>query len=558
MARRPAPDELRSYEEAKQLRQPHENDFRLASAYCLPRHYAAWASSDGPAAVGTSGQQVRRINFDSTGTLALPKYMAVLERIATPHGTRWHTLQTSDTSLLRSYRVRGFFDQLTDKLFQMRYQPKANFRQSSSEVYASMGAYGTGPIFMGKRKKSPTNLNPSFLYRACALRDIFILLNSEGEVEAVYRRVFRNYRQFVADFPGVTPPKAFEADSKNPSIAKEEHRVEFVHVCRPRSDYAPDALDKRRLPIVASWICVPDKAYVDEEEGFLSQPYLTPRTFTEAGDPYGYSPAMQCLAAMGSASAIKKSVLKQGQKAADPVLLTHDDGVMNGRVDLRPGSQNPGGLDKQGRELVKVLQTGNFTVSDKLLQDERADVNDSFFVTLFQILTETPEMTATEVMERIAEKSALISPTMGRLQSEFLGPCIAREIEVLTEMGLMPEVPQELIEAEGQYDIIYTSPMAKSMYAEEVSGFMRAVEFSTQLVQQTQDPSHLDHFDFETAIPEIASRMAVPVRWMTTDEKKQALAQTRGQQQQQQMLLQHAAPIAGALKTAASMQQGGA
>lgn len=240
---------------------------------------------------------------------------------------------------------------------------------------------------------------------------------------------------------------------------QEQKKVEFVHVCRLRMDHDPGSLDVKRHPVSASWICVPDKAYVGDEEGYQSMPYLTPRTFTEPGDPYGYSPAMQALAAMGTASSIKKTVLKQGQKAVDPVLLTHDDGVMNGRVDLRPGATNPGGVDKQGRVLVHTLPTGDFRVSEKLLADERADINNSFFVNLFQMLMETPEMTATEVMERVAEKSALIAPTMGRLQTEFAAPCIAREIEVLTELGLMPEVPQELIEADGEYEIIYTSPL---------------------------------------------------------------------------------------------------
>ena len=35
-------------------------------------------------------------------------------------------------------------------------------------------------------------------------------------------------------------------------------------------------------------------------------------------------------------------------------------------------------------------------------------INDAFLVTLFQILTETPEMTATEVIERTREKGALL------------------------------------------------------------------------------------------------------------------------------------------------------
>ena len=138
------------------------------------------------------------------------------------------------------------------------------------------------------------------------------------------------------------------------------------------------------------------------------------------------------------------------------MLLGFDDGVLNGEVDLRPGAYNPGGLDSQGRELVKAMQTGNFQVAEQLLEHDRNDIEDSFFVTLFQILNETPEMTATEVIERVAEKTALLAPTMGRGQSEFLGPCTQREIDLMVEIGIAPQMPPELIEAAGEYAIQYT------------------------------------------------------------------------------------------------------
>lgn len=156
---------------------------------------------DGPANTGTSASEVRRINFDSTGALALPKYMAILERILTPHGMRWHTLSPNPKSLGKSYRVRKFFDELNDALFAARYEDRAGFRQATGEMYASIGAYGTGPVFVGKKSKSAIMKRPGMIYRACTLRDTFMLLDSEGNVVAVYRRLFRNYRQFKADFP---------------------------------------------------------------------------------------------------------------------------------------------------------------------------------------------------------------------------------------------------------------------------------------------------------------------------------------------------------------------
>lgn len=564
---RPEPQKvIDQYKEAQQVRLPNEPDWRISAAYCLPRHYNAWQTDGAPNVGNSSIQAVKRIAFDSTAARALPKYAAVLERIGTPHNMVYQSLIVQDKSLMKSKAVREYLESLRDLIFQYRYGPKANFGRSASEVFMSLGAYGTGPMYLGQRTPNALSSDPSFLYRACPLRDVFILVNDEGEVVGTFRRFYLNIRQFRDKWPQDELPACMAAKGAGDSNGKESDYFEFVHAVMVRTDFDPEAIDSRRHALTASYLCVQDKTYIGEERGFRSMPYIIPRTQTEAGNPYGYAPALQAQAAMGTASGIKKTIIKQGQKAVDPVLLAHDDGIMNGRVDLRPGSIYYGGVDKQGRQLIHPLQTGNFQVGEKLLEDERSDINDAFFVTLFQILMDTPEMTAAEVYERVAERASLLSPTMNAIQDEMLAPQTMREIDLLQEMGKlasgpdMPglQMPPELVEAGADVELVYTSPMAKGMYAEEVSGFIRSVEQSIKLVEATGDMSHLDHYDFDTAIPEMADYQNVPARWMNDDKKKKMIAEARAQQQQQAQLMQNAAPLASAAKTAAQMQQGGA
>jgi hypothetical protein len=556
MARISPDDQLRRYTAAKQLRSPMENDWRMASAYCMPRHYGAWQTDTGPTSYHPNNAASRRIAYDSTGVRALPKYIAVLERLGTPHNMKWHGFDIPDKSLMKSLRVRRYLDETRDLLFRMRYAPRANFKRAFSEVYGGLGVYGTAPLYMGQRTPNALSRTPGFIYKACPLRDIFILVNDEGEVDTVFRRFFLTVRQFQQKFPNAPLPPSMAALASNGMTPPDTRYFEIVHCVHPRQDQDPTALDARRHPIVGSYLAVEDKQYIGDEHGYASLPYIIPRTFTEAGDLYGYSPAMQALPSLGTASAIKKTTLKQGQKAADPVILAHDDNNINGPVDMRPGHINYGAIDKQGRKLVQTLDVGNFQIGEKMLQDERLDIEDAFHATIFRMLMETPEMTATQVMDRVQKETALLSPTMGHIQSELLGPSIEREISVAYEMGLMPEMPPELREAQGQYEIIYTSPMAKGQYAEEVSGFMRAVETALQVVNATGDPSYLDDFNFRTALPEIADHMAVPARWMNDEKQKRLIKDERDNKAQQSEMIQNAGPIAGAIKAASAMQQG--
>lgn len=549
---RMSPDDLiKLYDEAKSARSPHESDWRLASAHCMPSDYNMW-NSQGPANP-SAPTAARRIAYDTTGLRSLPKYISVLTRMATPMSQRWHGLASDNEYLNKVPAVRAYYQQVTETLFKMRYRPRSNFEVAQSEVYASLGVYGTAPKFIGASRVTPLSPKPGILYKACPLRDTFLLVDDDGSVSMLFRRFWLNARQFREKWPDQTPPPSVAAEMAKPLPAEGTY-FEFFHVVyiKQMDDYDPEAYDNRRFPVGSSYVCVPDKMFSGEEGGYMSWPYPVTRTFTMSGTAYGFSPAQRALPALGTASATKKSYLKQAQRATDQVLLAHDDGVMNGRIDLNPGRVNYGAVDAQGRRLVHALEAGNFQVAEAILQDERRDIEDSFFVTLFQILQETPEMTATEVVERATEKASLLAPTMGRIQSEDLGPTVGREIDLASEFGMLPEMPPELVEAEGEYRITYTSPLAKGQYSEEVGGFLRSLEIAANAAASTQDPSHLDHFNLDVAIPEIAGHMATPDRWLTSDAQKKAVREARAAQQQQQQLVDAAPAAAGVIKAAST------
>ena len=148
-----------------------------------------------------------------------------------------------------------------------------------------------------------------------------------------------------------------------------------------------------------------------------------------------------------------------------------------------------------------------------MMEQRRRMINDSFLVTLFQILVESPAMTATEVLQRAQEKGALLAPTVGRQQSETLGPLIERELAVLAEQGLIPPKPPLLEEAGGEFEIEYVSPLTQAMRAPEGVGILRTLE-SVQAIAAI-DPSVMDNFD--------------------SDEITRTLAEMRGQRQQAQL-----------------------
>jgi len=553
-------DAVREYEEAKTLRSPLEEDFKLSAAYCLPQDYQPWLGQNaGPATNPNDTAAVKRLAYDNTGALALPKYQALLQRLITPDGQRWQRLRASNRYLMKIYSVRQYFDEMTDYLFNRRYIPYAAFNQCMGETYQALGVYGNGPMRV-KWRPARAGIPAGFAYRALPMRDFFVLLDEDGMMWKTFLRIWLTAPQFKRKFKSGPVPQAIEQELKKGDAASNTKYFEFAHVVCPRDDYDRYDIGQRRFSHVSYYLSMEDKIYVGEEGGYAGNPYLMPRVATAAGNPYGFSPAMQAHTAMATASATKKTLLKQGQKAIDPSVLASDDGALSGRVDLRPGRVTYGAVNAQGNPLVRPFETsGNGWVpAENILSDERSDVREAFLVTLFQILVDNKEMTAAEVYERIAEKAALLAPTMGRAQVDLLGPLIDREIAmgVEYEPHKLPEMPPELIEAKGEYEVVYTSPLAKSLHTEEDAGFVRLFDMAAQSAGVTGDPSVMDHFETDTAIPEMAEHQNVPTRWIASPDQLKAKRDARAKAQEQEQLVK-AGPALASVANAAMKQGGG-
>ena len=143
----------------------------------------------------------------------------------------------------------------------------------------------------------------------------------------------------------------------------------------------------------------------------------------------------------------------------------------------------------------------------------------------------------------------LLTPTMGRQQSESLGPLIERELGLLYEHGRLPPMPPALLEAGGEYEIVYDSPMSRMQRAEELVGVQRTMELLAPFAQI--DPTVLDIFDRDELARLTAEVSGVPTPVLRSPDALRQLRADRAEQEQQAMMMQAAQPLAGAMKDAA-------
>lgn len=482
--------------------------------------------------------------YDSTGVLALQRFGAILDSLLTPRDQFWHSLKANDPIIMRDKACRQWFEKANNVLFQQRYATSSNFAAQNQGQYLSLGAYGTGVMFIDELSGSK-----GLRYKHVHLGECYLQENHQGIVDRVCRHFILTARQAFQKFGDACPESITSTMEKSP-----ETPHFFLHWVMPRKDREPGRKDFKGMEYASYYVSINGKKLV-WEGGYRGFPYAVSRYYQAPNEAYGRSPAMDVLPALKTLNEQKKTMLKQGHRIVDPVLLAHDDGIIDG-FNLQPGAINAGGVSADGRPLVQALPTGNVQAGKEFMDDERQLINDTFLISLFQILTENPEMTATEVLERTREKGILLAPTIGRQQSEYLGPMIDRELDILSIQGLLPPQPPLLKSAKGEYKIQYDSPISRTQKAEWASGAMRTIEALTQVSQATGDPSYLKYINFDVAAPAIASINGTPDSWIRTQEEVQKINAQLQKQQQIQQAIQAAPAVAGVMKAGGGMKQG--
>lgn len=524
---------LQRFSRAKASRVNWESYWQEVSEYVSPNMSHTYFEGGYAMAPGMKKDQKR---FDGAAEIALFRFAAAMESFLTPRNSLWHGLTTNNKQLNKMSRVREYFDDVRDVLFKYRYDPKANFASQCHEHYMQIGLVGTACMFLDK-------LQPrGFRYSQIHVAQVYFYENHQGVINEAIRPFRLTARQAVEKFGEKNLPDAIVKASKENS----DQNFDFVHCVCPNEDRDSERKDYRGMEY-ASYYISKEGCVIVEEDGYNSFPYMVSRYVTVPGEIYGRSPAMQALTNIKVLNNQKRTVLKQGHRITDPVLLTHDDGVIDG-FSMKPGSLNPGTMTADGKRLVDILPTGSLAVGDKMMQMERDEIAAAFMTDLFQIFMDRPQMTATEIMELAREKGVLFSPTMGRQETEFLGRMIEREIDLATMQGLLPPMPQELIDAGGEYEIVYENPLSRAQRAEQAAGLMRTVSWAAELAAQSQDPAPLDHFNWDVIIPELSQIQAVPARWMKSEQQLEDLRSAREQAMAQQQVIEAGPTIAALAK----------
>ncbi|HNG17141.1 portal protein [Accumulibacter sp.] len=530
---------LRRYEQAKNRRSNWESTWQEIAD-------RVWPSMANFTSMRSDGDKRTEMMFDSTASLALMKFSAALESFSFPRNAIWHDLTVDDPELKKAVTVKRYLEDVRDRLFSVRYSPRANFQGQANEVLTSYGCFGTGSMFIDDDVRSRV-----VRYKSMPLSHTYVLENEHGWIDTVFRKIPRSARQLVEQFGNDKLPDKVRAKlEKDP----DDPCFELIHYVGPRTDYDTSKVGYLGMPWRSCYVMADPKVELSEG-GFNSWPFGFGRFLTSSGEVYGRSPAWLALSNIKVLNTQKKTVLKAGHMVTTPPLLAAEDGVLS-QFSMQPGYMNFGALNDRGEPLVKPLITqARVDIGLDMMDKEREIIASGFLLDVFQVLVENQNMTATQALELMNERANIIAPLIGRLQGELLGAIIEREVQILADAGQLPEMPPELIEAQGEYRIEFTGPMNRAMRAGEGAAIVRTLEAAIPLAQI--DPGALDAIKVPESVAELAEINGMPARLRRSEDEIKAMKSGRAEQSQADALLQAAPVVSQTAANLLKMQQNG-
>ncbi len=250
-----------------------------------------------------------------------------------------------------------------------------------------------------------------------------------------------------------------------------------------------------------------------------------------------------------TANAIKEDLLKASAKIVDPPIDCPHEGY------LLPLDMTQGGINYRNtmdpNERIKQLDIQpNIPVGIEMLESERKNIKEAFFVDLF-LLLERANMTATEVIQRNEEKMLLLGPVLGRLQNELLDRIIFRTFSILKRRGVIAEIPDSLAQwfdehpQDDNYEVRYEGRLAKMQRYSEAKATMDWLTL-VQAIAGVK-PEVLDLVNDEEIVRNGQEVYGVNPKFLNTPERIKEIRDQRAAQQEamaRMQMLQGAGKVA--------------
>jgi hypothetical protein len=347
---------------------------------------------------------------------------------------------------------------------------------------------------------------------------------------------------------GVDPDTREKAEGKNQD--KRDDKIEVIVVIEPRPAKLRNPKkqdDPLHWPIRTLHVDIKNKKVL-REWGYEEQPFTVSRWAEWGDEVYGYCPSVEVLPTIRQLNHLEENQDLLSETMVNPRFLYPSN--LDGDVDLRSGGATIYDEGMPNAKPEEWLTGGRYDIGQDRIAFKRSQVDQAFFVDLFQLLTSLTERgrekTAFEVSEMLSEKVGRFHPTFTRLNTEFSKPFLNRLFSICFRKGLFPEPPDELVTDRGTIKtpkVEFTSKIAMLLKARQNGDFMQFLNLAAQMATIDPDGTAQEWrrtVNTSDSLAKLANNQGVHTGFFNTEEQKQAIDEQMAQQAQKQEAMQAA------------------
>jgi len=402
---------------------------------------------------------------------------------------KWFKPEFPDKDLMRWGPAKAWLEDMERALYAI-LAGKCGFYGASYNAYLEEAGFGTACCYV---EEDPVSV---CRFRGITAGEYAIAENEAGDVDTVYRRFKMTAKRMQEKFGEENLSETVKASLKEGGNPYDHH--EILHCAEPNT----------REGAMKAWVSV----YIDTNNqqtilkrgGWDVFKYLCPRWDVSGERVYGNSPGQDVLPDVKGLQEEEKSLLMSLHKTINPPMKKPSS--FKDRLSLLPGAENiyEGGKYNDVGPLYQTALRIDHAVAD--IQRREAMIRAALFNDVFLMLTEHPDMTATEVLERKAEKVLILGPVVESQIHDFLDPALDLVFHFGAKAGRIPPPPQELAGAEFKWE--YISALAQ---AQKLAGTESIDRLTAKVGELSQlNPEALDKIDVDEAIDTYAEMVGAP------------------------------------------------
>lgn len=481
----------------------------------------------------SGSKQTQRL-FDTTAPDANRKLAYFLNGSLVSASTRFFSLIARNPDLMRSYPVRVWLDDTSQRMYMALQQ--SNFNAAMPQAFSSLAALGTTALFEEERSGPLAGFNGVF-FRVIPMGKFQFDIDAEGNAQCFYCEREMTTLTAVLEFGETNLPEHIVKAYKDQAFDDRHTFVQCIHPRKTQPGYF-----STRLPIASLTIEKKSKVIV-REKGYHERPFMVGRWETEEGEGRGRGPGHIALPDIRSLNKLKELGLQAAALAVRPPLQVPQDGVLGGQVRLTPAAQNV--MTRDG-EIKPILLGGDVNQEVIRVEDLRQSIKSVFHRDLVA-LPDKNYMTATEIVKQLDLINRELGTTIGQVNRDLVVPVLDRTFGIMLRGGAFLPPPPELAGAD--LDIEFEGPLARAQRTGDLTALQEALTLTAGIAEHA--PDAMDLVDTDETVREIWSIAGAATRLLRAPGKVQTIREGRAQAAQQQMQAEQGQATADIMATAA-------